>query len=207
MYRLKGCHIPKGNMNNPFFIAKINKINLINTSSQFIATAIIVLLLNTQPVYAAAINPDNIINLTNQARIIRLITPLKQNENLTQAAQQKAQDMLKLNYFEHYSPLGTTPWDFMLANNYDYMLAGENLAMDFATAEGENNAWLNSPAHARNELNPDFSDIGVAVVQGQLQGHQTTLVVQMFGRQQSPFVSNLLNTTLVKTVSQLLGIK
>ncbi len=113
--------------------------------------------------------------------------------------------MVENNYFEHFSPSGTTPWDFIESAGYNYQLAGENLAMDFSTNEGVNRAWLNSPSHAKNILNPDFKNIGVAVIEGQLEGHETTLIVQMFGLKDAG-ISDRVNLPLVNTIASLLGL-
>ncbi|MEK7165889.1 MAG: hypothetical protein AAB874_03745, partial [Patescibacteria group bacterium] len=43
-------------------------------------------------------------------------------------------------------------------------------------------AWVNSPTHRENLLRGDYQDIGFAVVNGVLNGEETTLVVQMFGK-------------------------
>ena len=40
---------------------------------------------------------------------------------------------------------------------------------------------MNSPSHKENVLGANYRDIGVAVVNGELAGSETTLVVQMFG--------------------------
>ena len=42
-------------------------------------------------------------------------------------------------------------------------------------------AWMNSPTHRANIMNPRYEEIGIAVVDGLLNGIETTLVVQMFG--------------------------
>jgi hypothetical protein len=42
-------------------------------------------------------------------------------------------------------------------------------------------AWMASPTHKANIVNPRYSDIGIAVINGNLEGFETTLVVQMFG--------------------------
>lgn len=190
-------------MNNPFFI---HNPHFIERSSRIFVAIVVAFLVSVSPVYATDISSQSIISLTNTSRIERGISPLVQSQALTHVAQNKANDMVKNNYFDHYSPAGLTPWSFMLAHGYNYSLAGENLAMDFATAEGVNNAWLASPSHARNELNPDFLDIGVAVVRGTINGSDTTLVVQMFGHKQSMFQKTVLQSSLVQTVSHILGI-
>jgi len=64
-------------------------------------------------------------------------------------------------------------------NNYNYKYAGENLAIDFIDSSQVIEAWLNSPSHRANLLNQNYQEIGVAVVSGNLEGYETTLVVQV----------------------------
>jgi hypothetical protein len=66
--------------------------------------------------------------------------------------------------------------------NYNYTYAGENLAMNFSEAEDALSAWLASPTHRDNILSQNYEDIGVAVVVGEINGTETTLVVQLFGQ-------------------------
>lgn len=131
--------------------------------------------------YATSISPSQIISLTNQNRANSGLGGLSTNSQLTQAAQAKAQDMFAKNYWGHYSPDGTGPWYFITSAGYDYATAGENLAKDFNTSEGVVNGWMNSPGHRDNILNTSYRDIGVAAVNGTLQGSQTTIVVAMYG--------------------------
>lgn len=134
--------------------------------------------------FASQITPEEIIELTNKRRTERGIAPLKVEEKLNEAARQKAADMFALDYWSHVSPRGVVPWSFILNVGYQYLYAGENLARDFAHSEGVVNAWMNSPTHQANILNDKYQDIGVAVVDGVLQGQETTVVVQFFGTSQ-----------------------
>lgn len=133
--------------------------------------------------YSSAITIDNVINLTNQSRVQNGLTELRANEKLRIAAQNKADDMLANQYFAHNTPDGRTPWDFIKASGYSYILAGENLAVDFVEAENVEDAWMNSPGHRANILNKDFEEIGIGIAQGQFEGHTSIFVVQMFGAQ------------------------
>lgn len=164
----------------------------------------VILPLNTAS--SSGINKNSIIELTNRNRQLNNSPMLIENEKLSIAAFNKAVDMINVDYFDHYSPLGTTPWSFIEAQDYDYSYAGENLAMDFDTAEGINHAWMNSSLHAKNILNPLFSDIGVAVIDGKINGIDTTLVVQMFGAQPNSVFGSILNMPVVQTISEVLGI-
>ncbi|PJA87818.1 MAG: hypothetical protein CO140_02240 [Candidatus Moranbacteria bacterium CG_4_9_14_3_um_filter_40_7] len=127
------------------------------------------------------ITKEEVINLVNQSRKTEGLDILTENEKLNLAAGQKAEDMIKENYFAHNSPGGKTPWFWMEKNNYDYHYAGENLAMDFHNAFDQHLAWMKSPTHRKNILNQEFREIGVAVKQGVIEGHLAIITVQEFG--------------------------
>ena len=130
---------------------------------------------------ASSITPANIISLTNQERLGYGLNTLSTSPQLSAAALAKANDMFEKQYWDHFGPNGESPWQFIRAAGYDYVYAGENLAKGFRTAEGIHEAWMASPTHKANIVSANYRDIGVAVVQGELLGKQTTLVVQMFG--------------------------
>jgi len=131
--------------------------------------------------YASNISPEKVIELTNQKRIELGLSPLSNNSLLNEVAQRKASDMFAFNYWAHISPSGRDPWSFFREVGYKYIYAGENLARDFMDSEGVVEAWMNSPTHKDNIVNPNYKEIGVAVVNGTLNGVETTLVVQVFG--------------------------
>ena len=122
-----------------------------------------------------------LITITNQDRIALGLTPLMPNIKLSAAAQAKAEDIFAGQYFDHYSPTGKSPWDFILESNYGYHRAGENLALGFNDFETAETAWLNSPSHRANILNVNFSEMGVGLERGILQGKEAIVIVTMFG--------------------------
>ncbi len=132
--------------------------------------------------FATDITIEKLYQLTNQERIKNGLSTLTYNEKLSQAAYLKAQDMFNKNYWSHYTPDGKTPWDFLLQVDYDYEYAGENLAKNFLFSQGIISAWMNSPSHRDNILKKEYTEIGFAIVNGLLNGEETTLVVQMFGK-------------------------
>lgn len=131
--------------------------------------------------YASSITISQIITDTNKERTDKGLIPLTFNELLSNAAESKAEDMFNNQYWAHTSPSGKEPWDFIKSVNYNYKVAGENLARDFDSTKPMVEAWMNSPTHKANIMNPRYRDIGLAVVNGKLNGFETTLVVQMFG--------------------------
>lgn len=131
--------------------------------------------------YATDINVQQLLTDTNAERSSAGLSQLKLNTALSQAAAAKAQDMFTNNYWSHNSPQGKTPWVFIQGSGYQYTMAGENLAKNFSTSQGVVNAWMASPTHRANIMKSGYEDIGFAVVNGILNGEETTLVVQMFG--------------------------
>lgn len=133
--------------------------------------------------FSSNINPEEVIRLTNTERVNLNQGQLTENKLLSEAARQKAADMFAFNYWAHVSPSGRTPWTFFTDVGYKYQYAGENLARDFKDSSSVVTAWMNSPSHRENVVNSKYREIGVAVVNGTLQGVETTLVVQLFGAQ------------------------
>ncbi len=130
--------------------------------------------------YSSDITPEKIVTLTNIERSNLGLSQLQVNSLLNQAAARKAADMFAFDYWAHVSPSGRTPWSFFKEVGYSYTVAGENLAKDFSNPDSIVQAWMKSPTHKDNIVDERFSDIGVAVVDGTLNGVQTTLVVQLF---------------------------
>jgi hypothetical protein len=131
--------------------------------------------------YASSISPEQVVELTNMERSKLGLPPLSGNAQLSQAALAKANHMFANDYWAHVAPDGTTPWSFIKAAGYAYSVAGENLARDFNDTPSMVQAWMNSETHKTNIVHQKYSQIGVAVVNGKLQGVETTLVVQLFG--------------------------
>lgn len=122
-----------------------------------------------------------LIELTNKERAKIGLPPLTENSALDKAAANKAANMFTENYWAHFAPSGKSPWDFILGSGYKFSYAGENLAKNFYNSEDVVAAWMNSPTHKENIVSPKYQEIGMAVVEGNLNGQKTTLVVQMFG--------------------------
>lgn len=131
--------------------------------------------------FSAQISPDEVIRLTNEKRVSAGLSVLTLNTTLSSAAYTKGRDMIDRDYWAHIAPDGTQPWKFFTDLGYRYRYAGENLARDFTNPTSTVNAWMNSPTHRENILNPKYKEIGIGVVEGDLAGIDTTIVVQFFG--------------------------
>lgn len=136
--------------------------------------------------YATNISAQVVVSEINASRSNNSLANLTTDSQLNKAAALKADDMLKNGYWAHTAPDGSQPWRWFDVAGYKYAVAGENLAKDFKTSDGIASAWMNSESHRKNILNPNFKNVGVAVVNGELRGSETTLVVALFGAKQTP---------------------
>lgn len=103
-------------------------------------------------------------DLANQERTSRGIRPLKWDGSLADAARQHAMKMAEQNVLSH-----------QLLGELDVAMrekdagaritaAAENIAYGPNVA-GIHTAWMHSPGHRRNLLNPQYNSVGIAVVQ------------------------------------------
>lgn len=129
----------------------------------------------------STILPAVIVDLTNEERTTEHIGTLVRNPLLDSAAQLKADDMAKNEYFAHYSPAGISPWYWFDKVAYNFVGAGENLAVHFTDSDEVVKAWMNSPGHRANILNGSFTEIGIGTAKGEYKGFPTVFVVQLFG--------------------------
>lgn len=140
--------------------------------------------------YASDITRQQVWEQVNQKRMEEGLNKLVLNDKLSEAARRKAADMFAFDYWAHTNPQnGTDPWHFFDAVGYKYRYAGENLARDFATTQPMVQAWMDSPTHRENILSAKYQETGIAVVNGVLNGIETTLTVQLFGTQQAAGVA------------------
>ena len=132
-------------------------------------------------VFFADITKITLENLANQTRQSLGLGILASSLKLDQAARLKAEDMVKNQYFSHTSPTGVTPWFWFSQTDYNYKYAGENLAIGFFDSEEVYRAWLDSPSHKANLVNPNYREIGTAIASGFGQ-NKAVVVVQFFGK-------------------------
>lgn len=150
-------------------------------------------------VFFADITKSALEAMANQTRQSVGLSTLKENPKLVQAARLKAEDMIKNEYFSHTSPTGVTPWYWFLRTGYNYKYAGENLAIGFFESTEVYNAWLNSPSHKANLINPDYKEMGTAVATG-YGSNKAIVVVQLFGSEKTIITAQPAKT--IKTVKQ-----
>ena len=126
---------------------------------------------------------EGIITDTNTQRSLNGFKMLSESVQLDASAQVKANDILARQYFEHTAPDGVTVVNLVGDQGYAYIRVGENLALGaFADDDAVVTAWMDSPGHRANILDPMYTDIGVGVAKGTYKGQHVVVAVQHFGR-------------------------
>ena len=115
---------------------------------------------------------QRVLNLVNQARATRrycgstmfnAARPVRWNNVLAESSRVHAEDMAHHNYFSHNGRDGSDPAQRVERAGYNYRTTGENIAAGQMKPEDAMKAWLDSPDHCANLMNPAFIDMGVAV--------------------------------------------
>lgn len=133
---------------------------------------------------------SGILTETNEERTSRQLPKLRLNAQLNKAAESKLQDMFSNQYFQHVSPSGVNVSDLIRKAGYEYIVVGENLALgNFGGDMQVVLAWMNSPGHKANILDPRFQEIGIAVGKGLYNGKEQWIAVQQFAKPLSSCVS------------------
>jgi uncharacterized protein YkwD len=111
--------------------------------------------------------------LINKLRRQRHLRALKDNPQLLRAANRHTRDMVAAGYFSHDSPNGRGVADRVKGagylRGYARWQVGENLAWGSGFESSARRivlAWMGSPGHKRNMLNPSYREAGLAVVAG-----------------------------------------
>jgi uncharacterized protein YkwD len=115
-------------------------------------------------VSAAPTVASTVIDLTNQARAAAGLAPLTEDARLTAAAAAHSADQATTRVMSHVGTDGSSPGARMTAAGYRWWTWGENVAAGQTTAAIVVDAWMNSPGHRANILNPSFVSIGVGSV-------------------------------------------
>lgn len=94
--------------------------------------------------------------------------PLKCNANLAAVARAHSRDMLMREYFGHNDPDGKSPGMRVKAAGIEWQATAENIAA-FDSVPGAEAAFMNEPRFAHNHrtniLNPEYTEIGIGIVQ------------------------------------------
>lgn len=169
---------------------------LIKLTTLLVITSTSFLFINVSTVTAyEKISRDKIFELVNKERIKNNASPLKINDDLARAADNKAKFLIENNIFEHNTQNKKFS-DWIKESGYNYSFIGENLAENFVDSKSTIEAWLESESHKENMLNKNFTETGIAVVQK----NNRIIIVQIFGRPISKELS--LEKTIKEHISE-----
>lgn len=101
-------------------------------------------------------------SMLNNVRSVNGANPVTYNARLGRAAQGHADDMLANNFFSHTGSNGSSVGQRVTAQGYVWRTVGENIARGQIDEEAVLRAWVNSPGHQRNNVNPNFEDFALA---------------------------------------------
>ena len=104
--------------------------------------------------------------------------PLQLDLELSRWARIKSQDMKDNNYFAHTSPTYGSPFEMMRNAGIRYVRAAENLSAS-QSPHMSHLRLMASDGHRRNILNPNFTHVGIGIVD---QNSSGVLVTQLFNQ-------------------------
>jgi hypothetical protein len=130
---------------------------------------------------------DLIEEATNAFRAEQGLGRLMPAAKLSRAARGFAEFMARTDEYGHHAD-GSSPSDRAKRAGYDYCLVSENISFQYSSAEFETadlarryvQGWKDSPGHRANMLEPDATDVAVAVAQSART--RKYYAVQLFGR-------------------------
>jgi len=96
---------------------------------------------------------------TNKIRRSRGLRPLDWANGLAKAGDVHADDMARRRYLAHNTKGGPS-WHKLIKRYYRNP-AGQNIARGYAGPDAVVRAWMNSPLHRKNIVNPRFKTIGI----------------------------------------------
>lgn len=112
---------------------------------------------------------QQVLALVNQERVAAGVAPVMYDAEAERAAKAHCEDMRARGYFDHDTPEGWSVSDRLrMTGASGYRSHAENIAQGQATPAAVMQAWMNSPGHRANILDPNFTHLGVGVGDGPL---------------------------------------
>ncbi len=102
---------------------------------------------------------QQVVDLVNEQRTAAGLNPLEKSSEVCAAADVRAREIAAS--FSHIRPDGrryrTVLTDLGISSHF----SGENIAGGYRTPSDVVSAWMNSPGHKENIMNPDYTHIGI----------------------------------------------
>jgi uncharacterized protein YkwD len=121
-----------------------------------------------------------LVSAINGARAANGLPPLQVDARLSTAARGQSSYLASAGVLDHTGPDGASLSTRLAREGFHGHMVGENLAAGMGPAATVS-AWLASPGHRMNLLEPQFHRLGVGVVMGSLQGMSAPFVTADFG--------------------------
>jgi uncharacterized protein YkwD len=103
------------------------------------------------------------VRITNDYRIMfGHRRALRIADQLTEAARGHSEDMSRLGFFAHESPVPgkRSPSDRIKLTGYEFMGCSENIHQGSGSPQGAHDRWQRSSGHHRNLLSPSWTEMG-----------------------------------------------
>lgn len=107
--------------------------------------------------------------LVNRERSAVGLDPVGADPALAAVGRAHSEEMFRLGYFAHDSPITGSPGDRLDAADVPYLVSGENLAYA-PTVAIAHQGLMDSPGHRENILNPSFTRLGIGIVRSPNRG-------------------------------------
>lgn len=107
---------------------------------------------------------QRVLELVNVERTSRGLHPLALEGRLNTAARAHSEHQAQVGTIFHVSPDGTTPGQRITAAGYAFSAWAENVAAGHSSPEAVVAAWMRSPGHCKNLLNPAYVHLGIGYV-------------------------------------------
>ena len=132
-----------------------------------------------------------LLQLINASRAEAGAGALSFDAELQQAAGDHTEWMLATDTFSHTGEGGSSAARRVSDAGYGYRATGENIAyiagssaavLDATDVERLHSNLMSSPGHRANLLNPNYTEVGLGIEQGDYRGRPAVFVTENFGR-------------------------
>ena len=141
----------------------------------------LMLMWSQDTLHAAVGTPQRLHAEVNSLRASRHLIELAPHSELAQVAQLHADDMAKRHYLAHVNPDGLNPLERVQgAGIKGFRLLAENIGNTNVSSDRVQaviRAWMESPIHRENLLNPAFNSSGIGWSRS---GDGSLIVVQLY---------------------------
>lgn len=116
---------------------------------------------------------DELLRLVNKERAKVGVAPLVIDERVQEAAQLKADDMLKNNYFDHVDANGKHGYTYVIDTGADCTYAGENITWNTHVNDSKTavEAWVGSKSHYEAMIDAKYTTTGFGIADRKIVQH------------------------------------